>query len=114
METISYYDYAENYYHGFLAGLLSAANTYQVVSNRESGNGRPDLVMTERRFMGRAVILEIKIAKSFREMQAKCEEGLAQIKAENYAQPLEDDGYQEILQYAICFFKKGCMIQKTR
>ena len=114
METISYYDYAENYYHGFLAGLLSAASGYQVVSNRESGTGRPDLVLIERKFMGRAVILEIKIAKTFREMQAKCEEGLAQIKAGNYAQPLEDEGYQEILQYAICFFKKGCMIQRAQ
>ena len=39
MDTISYYDYAESYYHGFLAGLLTRAGRYRVKSNRESGTG---------------------------------------------------------------------------
>ena len=112
METISYYDYAENFYHGFLAGILTNTGRYRVTSNRESGNGRPDLVLTEQKFMGRAILLELKVAKNFRDMQAKCEEGLEQIENENYAKSLEDDGYQEILEYAVCFFKKGCMVKK--
>ena len=44
-DTISYYDYAENFYHGFMAGLLVNIGGYRVKSNRESGNGRPDIVM---------------------------------------------------------------------
>ena len=112
MQTISYYDYAENYYHGFLTGLLTNAGGYLVQSNRESGTGRPDLVLTEQKFMGRAIILELKVSESFRGMEQKCEEGLAQIEAGNYAQPLEEDGCQEILKYAVCFFKKGCMVKK--
>ena len=39
-DTISYYDYAENFYHGFMAGLLVNIGGYRVKSNRESGNGR--------------------------------------------------------------------------
>lgn len=39
-ETISFYDYAENYYHGFLAGLLKCSDKYLVKSNRENGLGR--------------------------------------------------------------------------
>ena len=112
MDTISYFDYAENYYHGFMAGLLSGVGNYSVFSNRESGTGRPDIVMTEKKFMGRAIILELKISDTFRGMEAKCAEGLQQIEKQQYAVPLEDDGYQEILKYAVCFFKKGCIVRK--
>ena len=38
--TISFYDSAENFYHGFLTGILSQSEKYLVKSNRESGNGR--------------------------------------------------------------------------
>ncbi len=113
MDTISYFDYAESYYHGFMTGLLNNAGRYRVYSNRESGNGRPDIVLTELRFMGRAIILELKISDTFRGMEKKCEEALAQIEEQKYAVPLEDDGYQEILKYAICFFKKGCIVRKA-
>ena len=113
LDTISYFDYAESYYHGFMAGLLSNAGRYRVYSNRESGNGRPDIVLTELKFMGRAMILELKISDTFRGMEKKCEEALAQIEEQKYASPLEDDGYQEILKYAVCFFKKGCMVKKA-
>jgi len=48
-ETISYYDSKENYYHGFLSGLLVGFKGYDVKSNRESGDGRPDLLVLERK-----------------------------------------------------------------
>ena len=112
-DTISYYDYAENFYHGFMAGLLVNNGGYRVKSNRESGNGRPDIVMTESKFRGRAMILELKVSETISGMEKKCEEGLAQIEKGNYTQPLSDDGYQPILKYAICFFKKGCMVKKA-
>ncbi len=113
-DTISYFDYAESYYHGFMAGLLKNAGRYSVYSNRESGNGRPDIVMTESKFRGRAMILELKISDTIKGMEKKCEEALAQIKEQKYAVPLEEDGYQPILKYAICFFKKGCIVKKAK
>ena len=112
-DTISYYDYAENFYHGFMAGLLVNIGGYRVKSNRESGNGRPDIVMTESKFRGRAMILELKISDTIQGMEKKCEEAFTQMKEQNYAAPLEEDGYQPILKYAICFFKKGCMVKKA-
>ena len=111
-DTISFYDYAENFYHGFMAGLLVNIGGYSVKSNRESGNGRPDIVMTELKFRGRAIILELKISDTIQGMEKKCEEALTQIEEQQYAIPLEEDGYQPILKYAICFFKKGCMVKK--
>ena len=112
-DTISYFDYAESYYYGFMAGLLKNAGRYAVYSNRESGNGRPDIVLTELKFRGRAMILELKISDTIQGMEKKCEEALTQIEEKKYAVPLEDDGYQPILKYAICFFKKGCIVRKA-
>ena len=111
--TISYYDYAENFYHGFMAGLLVNIGGYLVRSNRESGNGRPDIVMTESKFRGRAMILELKISDTIQGMEKKCEEALTQIEEQKYESPLEEDCFQPILKYAICFFKKRCMVKKA-
>ncbi len=111
--TISYYDYAENFYHGFMAGLLVNIGGYLVRSNRESGNGRPDIVMTESKFRGRAMILELKISDTITDMEKKCEEALAQIEEQKYESSLEEDCFQPILKYAICFFRKRCMVKKS-
>ena len=111
--TISYYDYAENFYHGFMAGLLVDIGGYLVRSNRESGNGRPDIVMTESKFRGRAMILELKISDTIKDMEKKCEEALTQMEEQKYESSLEEDCYQPILKYAICFFKKRCMVKKA-
>ncbi|HCT92595.1 MAG TPA: AAA family ATPase [Lachnospiraceae bacterium] len=111
MDTISYFDYAESYYHGFLTGLLKNNGRYSVLSNRESGNGRPDLILKEKKFMGRAIIIELKAAKSFAEMEAKCKEALVQIDAQDYAAPLAADGYRPILKYGIALYKKGCIVK---
>ena len=111
--TISYYDYAENFYHGFMAGLLVNIGGYLVRSNRESGNGRPDIVMTESKFRGRAMILELKISDTITDMEKKCVEALTQIEEQKYESSLEEDCFQPILKYAICFFKKRCMVKKA-
>ena len=44
-DTISYFDYHENFYHAFLAGLFSGVKGIGVESNRESGTGRTDVVV---------------------------------------------------------------------
>ncbi|MGN0735073.1 MAG: AAA family ATPase [Anaerovoracaceae bacterium] len=112
METISFFDYGESYYHGFLAGLLKGVGGYRILSNRESGEGRTDLIMKESRFRGRAVIFEIKTAKEFGEMEEKCSEALQQIEDRKYEEELRREGCREILKYGICFLKKGCIVMK--
>lgn len=54
-ETISYFDYGESYYHGFLAGLLRQNGTYRVLSSREAGVGRADLILKTPKGSGMAV-----------------------------------------------------------
>ena len=43
IETISFNDAYENFYHGFLAEVLTNMNGYIVKSNREGGTGRSDI-----------------------------------------------------------------------
>ena len=113
-DTISYYDYAENFYHGFMAGLLVNIGGYLVRSNRESGNGRPDIVMqTVQIRKGRVILLELKIASSIAEMEAACDRGLAQIEEQHYAEPFIAEGYPEVKKYALSFCKKECMVKKA-
>lgn len=111
METISFYDYKESYYHGFLAGMLKNISNYIVLSNRESGSGRPDLIVKYPSVRGKAVILEIKVSPSYQEMEEKCDEALCQIKTRQYEKELREEGYSDILKYGVAFYKKECMIK---
>ena len=109
-ETISFYDEKEIYYHGFMAGLLSGFKGYKLKSNRESGDGRLDLVMLERNGR-RAIILELKIAKKGRTLDSMADEAVKQIEEMQYEKELLQDGYQKIIKYGIAFQKKKCLIK---
>ena len=111
METISFYDYQESYYHGFLAGMLKNIGNYIVLSNRESGNGRPDIVLKYPSVRGKAVILEIKVARTYQELESKCDEALRQIDEQKYEEALRQEGYSNILKYGIAFYRKESMVK---
>ena len=112
LETISYYDYAENYYHGFLSGILKGASGFVILSNRESGNGRPDIIMKTLSVKGMAIIIEIKAVKEFKKMQDACEKALEQIEKLDYETQLHNEGYRKILKYGICFCGKECVVKR--
>lgn len=112
MTSISYYDYDEHYYHGFVIGLLSGMGGYDVLSNRESGEGRPDIVLREQRFRGRAFLLELKIAAGFPQMESACLAALDQIQDKKYEEGLLNEGYQIAGKYGVSFFREGCLVMK--
>ena len=111
MDTISFYDYQESYYHGFLVGMLKNIGNYIVQSNRESGNGRPDILVRYPSVRGKAVIIEIKVAKTYQGLEEKCAEALRQIEEQKYEAALRQEGYQKILKYGVAFYKKECMVK---
>lgn len=111
MNTISFYDYKEEYYHGFLAGLLKVSQKYLVKSNRESGLGRFDLTLKTLTVRGQAIILELNVADSFQEMERCCCEALQQIETRKYEQDLVKEGYSHITKYEISFYKKECLVK---
>lgn len=111
-ETISYHDEKEQFYHGFLTGLLSGFKGYTLKSNRESGNGRPDIMLMERRRRELAVVIEVKDTRNFKDLEKLCDEGLAQIEKLNYESELKNEGYKKILKYGIAFCQKSCMVKQ--
>ena len=111
METISFYDYQESYYHGFLAGMLKNIGNYIVQSNRESGNGRPDILVKYPSVRGKAVIIEIKVARTYQDLEKKCDEALRQIEDRKYEESLRQEGYSDILKYGVAFYRKECMVK---
>ncbi|RKI38579.1 AAA family ATPase [bacterium D16-51] len=113
IDTISFYEYKEDYYHGFFAGLLKHNGKYLVKSNRESGLGRYDLLLkTQKIRKGRAIIFEFKVAASINGLKEGCRDALEQIEKLHYDREVIAEGYTDILKYGICFYKKECMVQK--
>ena len=109
--TISFYDSAENFYHGFLAGILSQSENYLVKSNRESGNGRSDIMVKSPSLRGRSFILELKVSKDIDELEADAEKALRQIYEKKYMDELRTEGYKKIDCCGISFYRKDCEVR---
>ena len=109
--TISCFDEQENYYHGFVTGLVSGFSGYMVVSNRESGNGRFDLVVKQRSRWHHAAILEFKVVEKYNQMTKACEDALKQIEEKDYEASLRDEQYENIAKLGICFCQKRCRVK---
>ena len=107
-KTISYMDYHENYYHAFLSGVF-VGRGYEVYSNQESGNGRPDIVLIDHDNY-RVLIIEAKKSASRGQMEHDCECALKQITERDYAAKYED--YDEVLCYGIAFYQKSALVKK--
>ena len=80
LRSISYFDNQESFYHGFLVGLL---NDYEVVSNRESGNGRFDVCVLPENILGTVVLIECKYSISEDDLIDDAKEGARQIVEKN-------------------------------
>lgn len=109
-EGISFYDSKEAFYHGFLMGLLNGMEDYYAYSNREAGDGRYDICLKSLDVEKPAVILELKQAVSYRDMETKSRMAVEQINLKRYEEELVQDGYEKVLCYGIAFYKKNCKI----
>ncbi len=109
-KSISYYDNKEAFYHGIMLGLLTTMPDYSIESNREYGNGRPDIVMTPYDEENPVIVLEMKYCKKISEMEMGCEAAINQIEEQDYLAPFIEEGYKRILAYGICFCRKTCMV----
>lgn len=111
-KSISYFDSEESFYHGFFLSLLYGMPGYSVKSNREAGNGRPDIVMYPNRPNDPAYIFELKARKKFNEMDSGLQEALNQITDKKYEEGILNEGYIGSVSYGICFCKKSCIVGK--
>ena len=113
LETISYMDGREDFYHGIMLGILSGIRNYYVNSNRESGLGRCDIIMKHSSGRGKAIIFELKCTSNMHEIEKKSQEALEQIDDNMYGKELEVECYSDIIKYGIAFCKKSCEIRKA-
>lgn len=110
METVSFYDYKEDYYHGYTAGLLKFMDGYLVKSNRESGLGRSDILLLSPAYEGIAVIIEVKVSDTYAGLETAAEEALEQINDRRYDAELRLEGYHTFHKYGFAFYKKLCRV----
>lgn len=110
LRSISYFDNQESFYHGFLVGLL---NDYEVVSNRESENGRFDVCVLPENILGTVVLIECKHSISEDDLIDDAKEGARQIVEQKYLEEHRFKKYENAIGYGISFYKKQCYVVKV-
>ena len=103
----------EIFYHGILIGILKSNVSWAVRSNRESGDGYADILIKPKN-PDVGIVIELKYAHSFKELDQACERALEQIRDRRYDEALREDGRSEILAYGIAFWKKRCKVLAER
>lgn len=111
LRSISYFDNQESFYHGFLVGLL---NDYEVVSNKESGNGRFDVCVLPENILGTVVLIECKHSISEDDLIDDAKEGARQIVEKKYLEEHKFKKYENTDGYGISFYKKQCYVVKLK
>ena len=101
-------DFKENFYHGFLLGLLRSREDWKVISNRESGKGYADIVI-EIYLQKLGIVTEIKYAENGN-LGDGCRQALDQIREKRYLEQPRLDGMTEIIKCGIAFYGKECEV----
>src|SRR6056297_172492 len=100
-ETLSYFDLkqeVENSYHMLLLGIFAQLqDSYIIRSNRESGLGRPDILLKAKDKKHYSAVIELKAESS----QKALDEAMRQIEEKDYVRELESEGYTRILKVAL-------------
>ena len=109
LDTVSFYDAHESFYHGFLLALLSTCASWNVSSNIETGSGRSDIIAGRKdRKVG--FVVEVKDVKDEEKLDAACEAALRQIDERDYTAILRRFRVKEIHKYGIAFWDKECRV----
>ena len=113
LDTVSYYDAHESFYHGFLLALLSTCANWRVSSNIETGKGRSDVVV-ERKDRKIGFVVEVKDVKDYEKLDATCDAAMKQIEARDYTAILRRYRVKTIWTYGIAFWEKECKVVVKR
>ena len=122
LENVGIFDvggiYKEQFYHGFMLGLvIMLKNEYEISSNNFAGKGRYDLLLKPKNLEKRkeGIILELKIVNSSqklseneiqKELEKECDIALKQIEEKKYSSVLKNAGIDNILKIGLAFFGK--------
>ncbi|MCI8925289.1 MAG: AAA family ATPase [Lachnospiraceae bacterium] len=115
-KSSSWPDAPERFYHGFVLGLMvGLQNRFTITSNRESGFGRYDVLLTPLDLeKDNAYIIEFKVHRPGQEkdLQETVEKAHAQIQEKHYKAALTASGIppEKIRKYGFAFKGKKCLI----
>jgi len=120
LKSISYFDVGgyegEKVYHAFVLGMLISLNdTHEVLSNRESGYGRYDVMIIPRDISKLGIVIEFKKLDfdDNETLEETAEEALKQIKDKKYSITLENRGIKNIKEIGIVFKGKDIYIKEN-
>jgi len=113
---LSYHDLGasepERIYHVFVLGLLAALEPgYRVRSNRESGSGRPDVLVCPVVPGQPGVVLELKVVRKGQTMDEVLEDGWAQARRLDYAAELRAAGASPVHVLVVGFDGKQVRVR---
>ena len=109
--SVSYYDTAkESFYNGFMLGLCVLMGQYFVSSNRESGNGRFDILLTPKTRSLPGIIIELKAADKGDALAELASKAVQQIKEKKYYYELETKAITRVMMYGVVFCGKDVEI----
>ena len=125
-ESAARSDALERFYHGFVLGLMvELKGSYEIVSNRESGFGRYDIMLIPRE-QGRVsleksrldpMVIEFKVHKPKKEasLEETVAAALQQIEDKKYDAVLEERGFEKerIRHYGFAFAGKEVLIGRA-
>ncbi len=113
LDTLSYFDTSgqdpEKFYHGLVLGLIvSFSDSWHIRSNRESGFGRCDILMTPKNPAHFGIVMELKTHHPTleKDLQATAQRAMDQIEKKQYEQELRSQGTVKILKMGIGFLGK--------
>lgn len=109
LESVSFWDTTnEIFYHGLILGICSLFNEeYYIRSNRESGEGRYDIMLMPKNNQNVGVIIELKSVNKNENLKDVASKALDQIIEKKYTTELESLGISTILKYGVAFCKKN-------
>ena len=91
-KAVSYYDVGkeEKYYHNLILGFVfGLSDKYEILSNREYGTGRVDLLLKAKNNLFPNYIFEFKVSKKKEYLEKDCKEALEQIEKRKYGIELD-------------------------
>lgn len=107
----------ENFYQGFLLGLLGGAvgssSSRTLLSNREAGDGYADIILFDSALSAGAVLELKRLAPGAGDnsLRKACERALRQIRARDYTADFDGD-IRQITPYGIAFSGRHCMVRR--
>ena len=106
----------ENYYEGFMTGLLASfgKKLSDLKVESEAGSGFADIRFRDLLNQS-AMVIELKVAKNVKEAQKKATQGVEQIVEKGYAREyIDEKGVPNVSAVGIAFFDKDCIVDSKR